>query len=65
MTMRILLGAAIVALFAGLANLWFGDVTVGVVMIGAFCSVAGVSAWNAKREYDARPRPVRSEPQVP
>ncbi len=55
MKLAILLAAAIVALFVGLANLWFGDVTVGVAMIGAFCAVAGVSAWKAKRDYDARP----------
>lgn len=55
MDLRIILGAAIVALFAGLANLWFGDVTLGVAMIGVFCAVAGLSAWSAKRDYDARP----------
>ncbi len=55
MKLTVLLAAAIVALFAGLANLWFGDVTLGVAMIGVFCAVAGISAWNAKRDYDARP----------
>ncbi|NQE64688.1 hypothetical protein [Caulobacter sp. RHG1] len=55
MKLAILLAAAIVALFAGLANLWFGDVTLGAALIAAFCAVAGISAWNAKRDYDTRP----------
>lgn len=55
MKLGILLGAAIVALFAGLANVWFGDVTLGVAMIGVFCAVAGLAAWSGKRDYDARP----------
>lgn len=55
MKLAILLGVSLVALFAGLANLWFGDVTLGVAMIGGFCAVAGVSAWIGKRDYDARP----------
>ncbi|WP_184716890.1 hypothetical protein [Caulobacter sp.] len=55
MKLAILLAAAIVALFAGLANLWFGDVTVGAALITTFCAVAGISAWNARREYEARP----------
>lgn len=65
MTMGILLGASLVALFAGLANFWFGDVTLGLALIGVFCAVAGISAWKAKRAYDAQPRPARSEVQVP
>lgn len=55
MKLGILLSVGLVALFAGLANFWFGDVTLGVVLVAAFCAVAGASAWIGKREYDARP----------
>ena len=55
MKLAISLAAAVVALFAGLANLWFGDVTVGAALIATFCVVAGISAWIGKRDYDARP----------
>ncbi|USQ94940.1 hypothetical protein [Caulobacter sp. RL271] len=55
MKLGILLCAAIVSLFAGLANLWFGDVSIGVGMVGVFCAIAGFAAWMGKRDYDARP----------
>jgi len=56
MKLGILLSIGLVALFAGLANFWFGDVKTGLWMIGAFCVIAGVSAWLGKRDYDARPK---------
>ena len=55
MKLAILLSVGLIVLFAGLANFWFGDVTTGLWMIGAFCTIAGVSAWLGKRDYDARP----------
>lgn len=55
MKLGILLSVGLVVLFAGLANFWFGDLKLGLVMIAAFCAVAGVSAWIGKRDYDARP----------
>ncbi len=55
MKLGILLSVGLVVLFAGLANFWFGDVGTGLWMIGAFCVIAGASAWLGKREYDARP----------
>lgn len=55
MKLGILLSVGLVALFAGLANFWFGDLKLGLALMGAFAAVAGVSAWIGKREYDARP----------
>ena len=55
MKLGILLSIGLVALFAGLANFWFGDVKTGLWLIGAFCVIAGISAWRGKRDYDARP----------
>lgn len=55
MKLGILLSVGLVVLFAGLANFWFGDLKLGLLMIAAFCAVAGASAWIGKRAYDARP----------
>ena len=56
MKLGVMLGVGIVALFAGLANFWFGDLKLGLALLAAFCAIAGVSAWMGKRDYDARPR---------
>ena len=56
MKLGVLLGVGIVALFAGLANVWFGDMRVGLGLVAIFGMVAGYSAWQGKKEYDARPR---------
>ena len=55
MKLGILLGVGLVALFAGLANFWFGDMKLGLALLATFCVTAGVSAWIGKRAYDARP----------
>ena len=64
MKLGVMLGVGIVALFAGLANFWFGDVRLGLALMGLFCAIAGVSAWKGKKDYDARPRgePTMDEP---
>ncbi|WP_297516305.1 hypothetical protein [uncultured Caulobacter sp.] len=56
MKFGLLLAVGLIALFAGLANFWFGDIKLGLALIGVFVAVAGVSAWNGKKHYDARPR---------
>ncbi|MFY8210893.1 MAG: hypothetical protein ACOVOE_16500 [Caulobacter sp.] len=56
MKLGVLLGVGIVALFAGLANVWFGDLLAGLALVTMFVMVAGYSAWQGKKEYDARPR---------
>ncbi|MCY1648781.1 hypothetical protein OVA11_17475 [Caulobacter sp. SL161] len=56
MKLGVLLSVGIVALFAGLANIWFGDMLVGLGLVAIFVVVAGYSAWQGKKEYDARPR---------
>lgn len=56
MKLGVLLGVGIIALFAGLANIWFGDVRVGLGLVAIFLVVAGYSAWQGKKDYDARPR---------
>lgn len=55
MKLAIVLGVSLVVLFAGLANLWIGDITLGLWLIAAFCVAAGASALIGKRAYDARP----------
>ncbi len=56
MKLGVLLGVGIIALFAGLANIWFGDMRVGLCLVAMFVMVAGYSAWQGKKDYDARPR---------
>jgi len=55
MKLGILLGVGLVVLFAGLANFWFGNLTVGVAMIAVFAALAAIAAAIGKRDYDARP----------
>ena len=54
MKLGVLLGVGLVALFAGLANFWFGDVRLGLALIAIFVALAGVSALIGKREYEER-----------
>lgn len=56
MKLGVLLGVGIVALFAGLANIWFGDALVGLGLVAMFLMVAGYSAWQGKKDFDRRPR---------
>lgn len=56
MKLGVLLGVGIVALFAGLANVWFGDLRAGLGLVAMFVAIAGYSAWQGKKDYDARPR---------
>ncbi len=54
MKLGVMLGVGLVALFAGLANFWFGDLKLGLALIALFAALAGVSALIGKREYEER-----------
>lgn len=56
MKLGVMLGVGIFGLLAGLANFWFGDATLGMGLMGVFAAMAGVSAWQGRMDYDARPR---------